>query len=397
MDAAVLSELKTTLDQRGPDAAIAELCDRLRQRKDYDNLFYARLLAGRHRLGLVPIPTASVSEIPPAQQPAFEDTIRTACREVGSLYLAEGNVAQAWGYYRMIDEREPVLQALGAYRPEPGDEQLDSLIQLALYEGLLPRTGFDWVLQHGSLCNAVTVLSGRQLPMTPEDRHHCVGRVLDVLYDELRDRIATDIERREGQLPPEASAPKGERGVVRAMIAKRPELFADDNYHIDFSHLSMAVQMSLELPPGSALDTARELCEYGENLGGSYRSNAEPPFDDQYRDQRIYLNAIAGDNVEEGVAHFRNKADSTTVDESGTGPAEVLVQLLLRLGRPQEAVAVAAKHLAPVDLPRLAFTAELCQKAKDYATLAEVAREQGNAVQYLAGLLAQSSNGHKPS
>jgi hypothetical protein len=185
--------------------------------------------------------------------------------------------------------------------------------------------------------------------------------------------------------------------VVRSMIATRPELFADDNYHIDFSHLSMAVQMSLELPPGPALETARELCEYGEKLGGPYRSNSEPPFDDQYRDHRIYLNAIAGENVDASVAHFRQKADSTTVDESGTGPAEVLVQLLLRLNRPQDAVAVARKHLSPVDLPRLAFTADLCQKANDYATLAEVAREQGNAVQYLAGLLAQTTNGHQPS
>jgi hypothetical protein len=205
----------------------------------------------------------------------------------------------------MIEEREPILDAMRNYKPEPGDEQLDSLIQLALYEGLLPRTGFDWVLQHGSLCNAVTIMSGRQLPMSAEDRHYCVGRVLDVLYEELRDRVATDIERREGQPPAESSAPREARGVVRSMIATRPELFADDNYHIDFSHLSMAVQMSLELPPGPALETARELCEYGEKLGGPYRSNSEPPFDDQYRDHRIYLNAIAGENVDASVAHFR--------------------------------------------------------------------------------------------
>ena len=48
-------------------------------------------------------------------------------------------------------------------------------------------------------------------------------------------------------------------------------------------------------------------------------------------------------------------------------------------------------------MSRLAFTADLCRQAKDFATLAEVAREQGNAVQYLAGLLAQTTNGHQPS
>jgi hypothetical protein len=77
MDSAVLNELKATLDSRGPRAAIDELCERLRQRKDFDNLFYARLLSSRYQLGLVPIPTASVQEIPPQQQPAFEEAIRT--------------------------------------------------------------------------------------------------------------------------------------------------------------------------------------------------------------------------------------------------------------------------------------------------------------------------------
>jgi hypothetical protein len=74
----------------------------------------------------------------------------------------------------------------------------------------------------------------------------------------------------------------------------------------------------------------------------------------------------------------------------GTYPAEVLVNLLLRLERPAEALAVARKHLAnrggrQLTCPGLA---ELCQKAGDYRVLAEVAREQGDAVHFLAGLLA---------
>jgi hypothetical protein len=53
-------------------------------------------------------------------------------------------------------------------------------------------------------------------------------------------------------------------------------------------------------------------------------------------------------------------------------------------------LAVARKYLAGVDNRQLSCPgiAELCQKVGDYRTLAEVAREQGDAVHFLAGLLA---------
>ena len=175
------------------------------------------------------------------------------------------------------------------------------------------------------------------------------------------------------------------------MIKGRDELFAEDAYHIDLSHLSSVVQMSLDLPPGEDLERARELCEYGQRLSKTYQNPADPPFEDTYRDHGIYLAVIAGENREEGLAHFRAKAEANPVEEAGTGPAEVLVQLLLRLGRAAEALAVARRYLAVADSQRLGYLADLCQKADDFATLAEVAREQKNAVQFMAGLLASRS------
>ena len=67
------------------------------------------------------------------------------------------------------------------------------------------------------------------------------------------------------------------------------------------------------------------------------------------------------------------------------------MQLLLRLGRAAEALAAARRYLAAADSQRLGYLADLCQKADDFATLAEVAREQKNAVQFMAGLLASRS------
>lgn len=387
MTPSLFDELERTLAAEGASAALDRLCAGLREQHDYDNLFYARLMAKRYELGVSPVPTAPTSDVPAECQTEFEEAIRRAAREVGALYLQAGNIPQGWVYFRMIGENAPVEQALSEVRPDEGLD-LEPLIQIALYEGVLPRQGFDWVLQRYGLCSAITTLGGHQLPLTPEARQYCIGRLVRTLYQELRDRLAADIERREGQLPPEASAPPDTPGMLRKLIAGRDELFADDAYHVDLSHLSSVVQMSLDLPPGEDLERARELCEYGQRLSRTYQNPADPPFEDTYRDHGIYLAVVAGDDREAGLAHFRAKAEENPVEEAGTGPAEVLVQLLLRLGRAGEALAVARRYLASADSQRLGYLADLCQKADDFATLAEVAREQKNAVQFMAGLLA---------
>src|SRR5262249_40349415 len=71
----------------------------------------------------------------------------------------------------------------------------------------------------------------------------------------------------------------------------------------------------------------------------------------------VYLAIIAGDNVEEGLAHFRRKAEEADPQTVGTYPAEVLVNLLLRLERPKEALAIARKHLVRADESRLSAPA----------------------------------------
>ena len=81
------------------------------------------------------------------------------------------------------------------------------------------------------------------------------------------------------------------------------------------------------------------------------------------------------------------QADPETV---GTFPAEVLVNLLLRVNRPAQALTVARRFLTrpqstPPSCPSIV---ELCRMTGDYKTLSEVAREQGDPVHFMAGLLA---------
>ena len=50
MDQQMFDDLKKSLDAEGAPAAIERLCQGLRERKDYTNLFYAMLLKKRFEL-----------------------------------------------------------------------------------------------------------------------------------------------------------------------------------------------------------------------------------------------------------------------------------------------------------------------------------------------------------
>ena len=385
----LFDELQHTLTAEGPAGAIDRLCSRLREQKDYQSLFYALLLKKRHELGVSPVPSGPSTELPEAVHGDYEEAIRHACRLVGGLYLDEGNVPQAWPYFRMLGESGPVKDALEKLRPGE-DDDLQPLVQVAFYEGVHPEKGFGWILNRFGLCNAITTLGSGEGPQTPELRRACVAALVRALYAELRERLTAEIARREGKPPAEAEAPAGQGGVVRRLIAGRPSLFEDEFYHIDVSHLSSVVQMAVHLGPGPELELARELCEYGRHLSGRFQGPGDPPFTDLYPAYGTYLAVLAGDEVEKGLDYFRAQADAADPETVGTYPAQVLVNLLLRLDRPAEALAVARKHLAAADNRHLSCPgiAELCQKVGDYRTLAEVAREQGDAVHFMAGLLA---------
>jgi hypothetical protein len=178
--------------------------------------------------------------------------------------------------------------------------------------------------------------------------------------------------------------------VLRKLIEGRDWLFADDCYHIDLSHLSAAVHMSRDLEPGDDMRRARELCAYGQRLAPAFRSQGEPPFEDHYRDHDVYFSILLGEKVEEGLAHFQAKVEAQA-EEGDPGPAEILVQLLLRLGRPAEALEVAKRHLAPMDNAWLTRLVEVCRQAGNFRALAEAAQQHGNPVQFVAGLLASQT------
>src|SRR5207248_326884 len=83
-------------------------------------------------------------DLPAEVHQQFEEGIRSAATTVGNLHLAEGNIPQAWGYFRMLGATEPVRQALDTYQPKE-EEDVHPVIDIAFHQGINPQNGCDWL------------------------------------------------------------------------------------------------------------------------------------------------------------------------------------------------------------------------------------------------------------
>lgn len=380
MESTLLDQLEQTFKIQGAAATLDKLAADLKAKKDYAGLFYALLMKKRVELGVSPIATGSNTDLPAEAHRAFEDGIADAARIVGQLYLADGQIPQAWGYYRMLGDAKPVADALDKLTL---DDSMDvqAIIDIAFHQGVSPDKGFDWVLQRFGTCSAITVMSG-ELPFSPEVRAVCSKKLIRTLHNELMERLRAEIERVQN------FKPSGK--TIRELIEGRDWLFNDDFYHIDLSHLNSVVQMSTQLDKCQELEMTRDMCAYGKKLSPRFRYQSEPPFEDQYADYDKYLAIMTGDDVEGGLAHFRAKIDAFPPATMGTFPTEIYVNLLMRLGRSEEALEIVHKYLAPLGEVRLSCPnlVELVQQTKRFDVLKEAARSQGHAVNFVAGLIA---------
>lgn len=381
MDPAVYDRLRTALSARGQTAAVDQLVAELRAAGDFQNLFYALLMKKRVELGVSPFPTGPASELPPHTHEPYEQAIREAGREVGNALIALGRLSHAWGFFRMLNEPEPIRAALAAFEPGP-DDDVYPVIEIAWQGGVLPKKGFDLVLDRHGVCSAITMVSSSDLTGNAELREYCVGRLVRALHEQLLERLRSDAEGRQLALPAPAT--------IAQIVAAHPELFAEDSYHIDTSHLSSVVQMSTHLPPGEENALARELCRYGRGLSRGLQGHNEAPFEDGYDDYLAFLNIVAGEDVDAGLARFQAKAEREAA-EGSTYAAQVYVNLLMRADRSAEALAAAKEFLMAEDERNLICPGvnELAKKAGDYEALAEAARARNDPVAFLAGLLAR--------
>jgi hypothetical protein len=386
MSGNLFDQLQRTISAGGVAKALAELSQQLRSDKRYFDLFSARLMEGRHRLGLPVATTDGLDDLAEPLRTQMEQVYLDACREVGHLLLAERRLGEAWMYLRAVGDKASLTEALTAQGP--GQENVDEFVQLAVHEGLAPARGFETVLENYGVCNAITMFDSTMYNRPLADRQQVAAILVRKLHKELSENLKAEIARQEASQPKEKT--------IEQLVAERDWLFLEDAYHIDTSHLHSVVRFARVLQDADALRLAVDLTEYGRRLSTSYQFQTDEPFAEPYLAHGLFFRGQLGQQVEEAVKYFGDKARTLDQEEHGVGPAEIYVALLSRLGRHREAFAAAAE-LIPPGTQTTGFAPTLLELARaggDYQALLDLCRQREDVLTYAAGL-AESKTARK--
>lgn len=380
---AAYDELSQITQKGDSAAAFDKLAEVLKERKDYHRLFDARMLRRKFELGLPLSRPAQLTDVPQDLRKQVEETYIAAAREVGALFLAEGDIPAAWTYLSVIREPQPVADALQAITvPSQTDDKTEELMHIALFQGVNPDKGLAMSLKLHGTCSTITALDQSMPNLKPEQRAACAATMVRTLYADLTENVRRHVEQRMAMVSPDAT--------LRELISGRDWLFEGGNYHIDVSHLNSVVRFARSIePPAKELDLALQLAEYGVKLEPQLQYPGDPPFDDFYRAHVQFFRVLLDKGRVDALQYFREKLAHEPDKSDKPILAYVLVDLLMRAGQFNEAVDVAAEHLSRVgDESKFSF-ADLCRQAGRLDVLQKVAREQNDPVTYLGALLTK--------
>jgi hypothetical protein len=343
--------------------AIDSLIQVYTEQRDFAGLFEARRMKCRFEHGLSLADTEGGTE-------AYASALVQAARQTGEFALECGSIAAAWRYFRAIGDPAPVAAAIE--RAVPGDDN-DELISIALQEGVHPAKGLELVLGQYGMCRAITAfgMNGSQ-----KDRDRCISLLAGKLHAEVVASLARTVEAQEGTRPETTRLPE--------LIAGRPWLFGQYDYYVDTSHLLSLLPYSVETTDDATLRVFDELCEYGKRLSSMFQFEGQPPFEEPFVDYGAYVKVLLGDD--EQLQHFRRKLAKSDPQEYGSIPAQVLVTLLARRGRHEEALDIALEHLQDDDPSTLSCPSamQLGAAANRYDRLRDNARQRGDVLSYIA-------------
>lgn len=377
----MFSQLDDACRAGGASATLDALIETLSAQKQYHLLFDARLLQAKHGMGVASTRPTSFEDVPQERREEFEQSYISAARNVGDLLLADGQLTEAWIYFRTIGEPDKVTAALEALdAPREFNDQTEALINVALHEGANPVKGLEIMLRTHGTCNTITALEQQMTELSLENRKRAAALLTRELYRDLSQSLQHCVEQRMAMTPPGST--------VRELIAGRDWLFEDGNYHVDVSHLNAVVRFARSLDESCPeLKQAIELAEYGSHLDEPLQYGTEPPFDEYYRASIQYLRALAGEDVDAALAYFRGRLEGDLEPQDKQMVAYVLTDLLMRLQRHGEAVDVAEPYLSDAEDANGFSFSDLCRQAGRIETLQSVSKRRGDIVRYAAALI----------
>lgn len=369
-------------DSSEPEQLFAALEDLLLEQRDYHRLFDVRLMKARHQLGLPVTQPASLDDIPLEHQAEFREAYMDAARDAGRQLLENGQLADAWAYFRTIGEPEPVREAIDRVSiPQEPDEAFDEIMNLALYEGAHFVRGLEFLLKTHGTCNTVTTYSQLQQQMTSEERRQAAALLVQQIYSDLQYSLKSDVESRSAAVSADAS--------IRELMSGQDVVFAEGNYHIDVSHLHSIVGFARSLTSEDPeLLLAIELCEYGARLSEPLRYPGNPPFEDYYAGHLQFLNAVAGKDREQALEWLTQQMHAQSEDAAKRLVAFVILDLGQRSDQEEASLASVAPVLSRLEEPGGFSFTTLCVEQNRLDLLEQTAKTNDDVLSWATARLS---------
>ena len=355
------------------------MAEQLLQDGKYHELFEARKMEVRHRLGLPLLYSDSGDDLSDEQRDELEDGLIDACREVGLALMKSGHLREGWMYLRPAGDKAVAQQILA--ETDVNDENIDEFVEIALQEGVHPARGYQLVLENYGTCNSITMFESLGHQFSLADQQALVELLLRHVHNELMSSVTSDISSQQGE------EPAGDR--LQQLVEGREWLFGEHSYHIDTTHLASTVRFSRCLADKEVLRLALDLTHYGRCLSEQFQYAGDEPFVDIYPNHALFFQALLGENLDEALSHFLDRAENVSRDDVGTAAAEVYVDLLARVGRHEEAIEASRQLLPPGThtMGHAPSLLELSEMAEDYETLISLSREAGDLLGFATGLV----------
>ncbi|WP_437201700.1 hypothetical protein [Planctomicrobium sp. SH664] len=381
MGAEDFNAIESALKEQGIDSAFEQLFQRLRQRREWHNLFDAKMLQAKKDLSLPLSRPSSLQDVPAEHRKSIEHSYLLAAREVADEFLREGDFSSAWMYLQAIREPEKIAAAIDQLPDSIDDyDRLERILGIALHQGVHPEKGVKLMLNSHGTCSTITALDQLFPQLTPQQRSNCAKLMVRHLYEDLRGTVRRHLEQRLPLLEPDLP--------LEDLIRGREWIFEGTNYHIDVSHLSSVVRFARSIEvPAEELQLARQLAQYGAQLDRSLQYDGDPPFQNFYLAHRHYFGVLLNQHREAGLKYFREQLQAEPDERDQPILAYVLVDLLVRSEQLHEAIDVATKYLANLGEDVNISLDELCVKAGRPDVLLKLRREQDQLVGFTAALM----------
>lgn len=379
----MFEELQNLVTENDADKAFEKLIESLEEQGEDHKVFDAKMMQAKHKMGLPLTKPTSFQDVPEENRNDFEEVYKDQAREIGQKLIEKNQLMDAWMYFRVLGDSSPVKKAFEEMPlPEEYGDDIDELIQLALYENVHPVKGLAMMLKLHGMCNTITTLDQVAAQLSLEDRRDISVILVNQMYEELKGAVQRNVEQRVPLLPPGQS--------LAELIAGREWLFEDENYHTDISHLNAVVRHARALNPDQPeMKLVLELSMYGENLAPALQYPGDPPFQNFYEAHTHYFNIVLGNTVDEGLAYFKEILANEPDLPDQQLIAYVMVDLLMRIDRNDEALELANTHLANTSEEAGFSYSDFCKQIGRMDALADHAKKESDPVLYLGALLTK--------